>query len=155
MENGQVVIRKRGADRIRRGHLWVYRSDILDAEDAPPGSIVSVRDERGNVLGKAFYSSKSQIALRFLDSRRCCNRRCNFFASGSIRPTSLRERLGVDPLLSRRIYSEGDLLPGLIVDRYDDWLVVQSLIQATDALQPLVTDMLQERYQPAIHSLPK
>ena len=60
------IISKRGADRVRRGHLWVYRSDIKDTEGAAPGSVVPVRDERGNVLGKAFYSSKSQIALRFL-----------------------------------------------------------------------------------------
>src|ERR1043166_526463 len=69
MENGQVVIRKRGADRIRRGHLWVYRSDVLDARDVQPGSIVTGREERRErdaIFGKAFYSSQSQIALRFL-----------------------------------------------------------------------------------------
>src|SRR5262249_49273449 len=60
----------------------------------------------------------------------------------------LRERLGIDPMLSRRIYSEGDLLPGLIVDRYNDRLVVQSLIQATDTIQPLLTRLLDERYHP-------
>ena len=49
MENGQVVIRKRGADRIRRGHLWVYRTDVF-REDAPPGAIVSVQDERGVLI---------------------------------------------------------------------------------------------------------
>src|SRR5207249_8123458 len=66
MESGQIVIRRHGADRIRRGHLWVYRSDIVNPEDAEPGSIVSVRDERETILGKAFFSSKSQISLRFL-----------------------------------------------------------------------------------------
>jgi 23S rRNA (cytosine1962-C5)-methyltransferase len=57
-------------------------------------------------------------------------------------------RLGVDPHLSRRIHSEGDFLPGLIVDRYGEYLVVQSLTQATDRLQPLFASILQERYQP-------
>ena len=66
LENGQVIIRKRGADRIRRGHLWVYRSDVVDTGKATPGGIVEVREERGKVVGKAFYSSTSQIALRFL-----------------------------------------------------------------------------------------
>ena len=56
METGQVLIRRRGAERIRRGHLWVYRSDIIKQQDAEPGSIVSVVDDRGTVLGKAFYS---------------------------------------------------------------------------------------------------
>src|SRR5438552_18811038 len=66
MESGQIVIRRHGADRIRRGHLWVYRSDIVNPKDAEPGSIVSVRDERETILGKAFFSSKSQISHRFL-----------------------------------------------------------------------------------------
>jgi len=147
MENGQVVIRKRGADRFRGGHLWVYKSDILSHKDAPPGGIVSVRDERGAVLGKAFYSSQSQIALRFI-ARGDAKIDEPFFQKRLDQADRLRERLGIDPLLSRRIYSEGDLLPGLIVDRYGDRLVVQSLTQGADALQPLVIKMLIERYQP-------
>lgn len=147
MENGQVLIRKRGTDRIRRGHLWVYQSDVLNNEAAPPGGIVSVRDERGAVFGKAFFSSKSQIALRFL-ARGDLAINEEFFQYRFDAADRLREQLGVDPLLSRRIYSEGDLLPGLILDRYGDRLVVQSLIQATDALQPFVIKMLTDRYQP-------
>src|SRR5262245_22431450 len=144
MENGEVVIRKRGADRIRRGHVWVYRTDVLRA-DAEPGSIVSVRDERGVIRGKAFYSSKSQIALRFLARGNVVIDE-QFFRRRFEFADHLRETLGVDPRLSRRIYSEGDLLPGLIVDRYHDRFVVQSLIQATDRIQPLVTSILRERY---------
>jgi len=146
MEKGEVLIRRRGADRIRRGHLWVYRTDII--KDAAPGSIVTVRDERGTVAGKAFYSSKSQIALRFL-ARGDVPVDEQFFRNRFELADRLRERLGVDPLLSRRIYSEGDFLPGLMVDRYGDRLVVQSLIQATDAIEPLITTILAERYQPA------
>src|SRR5262245_56332436 len=113
MENGQVVIRKRGADRIRRGHVWVYRTDVLKM-DAAPGSIVSVRDERGIVLGKAFYSSKSQITVRLL-VRGDVPINEQFLRNQFDSADRLRERLGVDPGLSRRIYSEGDFLPGLIV----------------------------------------
>src|SRR6185503_2776972 len=65
-ENGEVVVRRRGIDRLRRGHLWIYRSDIVTTRNAEPGSIVRVLDERGIVAGKAFYSSRSQIALRLL-----------------------------------------------------------------------------------------
>jgi len=146
-ENGQVVVRKRGADRIRRGHLWIYRSDIADAAQAKAGGIVEVREERGNFVGKAFYSSKSQIALRFL-TRSDVPLNAEFFRDRFAEADRLRERLGVDPTLSRRIYSEGDLLPGLIVDRYEDRIVVQSLIQSTDTLQPVFTSIIQDRYQP-------
>src|SRR5215831_5683371 len=119
------IIHKRGVDRIRRGHLWVYRSDIINKEDAMPGSIVTVRDERGKVFGKAFYSSKSQIALRLL-TRSDVEIDEAFFRKRFDQADQLREHLGIDPTLSRRIYSEGDLLPGLIVDRYNDRVVVQS-----------------------------
>ena len=147
METGQVVIRKRGADRLRRGHLWVYRSDVLDDTQVQPGDVVTVREERGTLVGKAFFSSRSQIALRLL-TRQDVPIDVEFFRRRFAAADHLRERLGVDPWLSRRIYSEGDLLPGLIIDRYDDRFVVQSLIQATDRIQPLVTTILNERYQP-------
>jgi len=147
MESGQILIRRRGVARIRQGHLWVYRSDILNPEDAEPGSIVSVRDERETILGKAFFSSKSQISLRFL-SRGDAPVDEAFFQERFALADRLRERLGVDPLASRRIYSEGDLLPGWVIDRYGDRLVVQSLIQATDRLQPLVQNIVMDRYRP-------
>ena len=146
MENGCVTVSRRGADRIRRGHLWVYQSDLLKT-DAPPGAIVSVLDERGPVIGKAFFSSKSQIALRFLARGNAVINE-QFLKTRFDDADRLRERLGVDPMLSRRIYSEGDLVPGLIVDRYEDRLVVQSLIQGTDAIQSTITDILTARYEP-------
>ena len=147
METGPVVIRKHGADRIRRGHLWVYRSDVLDDSKVETGGIVTVSEERGTTVGKAFFSSRSQIALRFL-TRQDIAVDDEFFRKRFAAADQVRERLGVDPLLSRRIYSEGDLLPGLIIDRYGDRIVAQSLIQATDRIQPLVTAILTERYQP-------
>src|SRR5205814_10699811 len=136
-----------GAARIRNGHLWVYRSDVLEAKDAAPASIVAVRDERNVVVGQAFYSSQSQIALRFL-VRGDVHIDDAFFRRRFEEADALRSRLGVDPHLSRRIYSEGDFLPGLIVDRYGEYLVVQSLTQASDRLQPLFASILQERYHP-------
>ena len=98
MEKGYVVIRKRGADRLRRGHLWVYRSDIFDRNDAAPGSIVALRDERGAPLGKAFFSSKSQISLRLL-TRGDIPIDDRFFQQRIAEADRLRERLDVDPLL--------------------------------------------------------
>jgi 23S rRNA (cytosine1962-C5)-methyltransferase len=147
MQTGEVIVRKRGADRIRRGHLWVYRSDLVSEKNAPPGGIVEVRDERGAFVGRAFYSSSSQIALRFL-ARSDIPIDENFFRERFAAADRLRARLNIDPVLSRRIYSEGDMLPGLIVDRYGDYLVVQSLTQSTDVLQSLFITILQERYRP-------
>jgi 23S rRNA (cytosine1962-C5)-methyltransferase len=150
MENGEVLIRKRGGERIRRGHVWVYRSDVLRADGVEPGSIVSVREETskpGSILGKAFFSSESQITLRLLVRGDVAISE-EFFRRRLADAADLRERLGVDPLFSRRVYAEGDFLPGLIVDRYNDCLVVQSLIQATDRFKPLFTKALQDQYGP-------
>lgn len=142
---GDVVIRKRGVERLRRGHLWVYRSDVQDARDAEAGGIVCVRDERGAIVGQAFYSSQSQIALRLLvRGKEAINE--DFFQRRFEKADCLRAQRGVDPNLSRRVFSEGDLLPGLIIDRYGDRFVVQSLIQSTDKLQPLFTSILMNRY---------
>ena len=58
-------VNKKGADRVRQGHLWIYRSDVI-AIDAEGGSVVAVKDERGNFVGQALFSDASQIALRFL-----------------------------------------------------------------------------------------
>jgi len=151
LESGELRIRRRGADRIRGGHLWVYRSDIVDSgRSIPAGAIVSVRDERGAAVGKAFYSSTSQIALRFLTHGSAANVPINeaFIRYRINAADQYRNRIGVDPKLSRRVYSEGDLLPGLVVDRYGDTLVVQNLCQAIDKLEPVVTSLLQEQYQP-------
>jgi 23S rRNA (cytosine1962-C5)-methyltransferase len=147
VEEGHVRIGKRGATRVRNGHLWVYRSDILEVKDLPAGAIASVRDEHNTILGKAFYSAQSQIALRFLVRG---NTRIDetFFRKRFEDADQLRTRLGVDPQVSRRIYSEADFLPGLIVDRYGDYLVVQSLTQGADRLEPTFTSILQDRYNP-------
>jgi len=146
-EEGQVRIRKPGVARVRNGHLWVYRSDITDVIDVPPGAITTVIDDRDAVIGKAFYSSQSQIALRFL-TRGDRTVDPAFFRQRFQQADDLRSRIGADPKLSRRIFAEGDLLPGLIVDRYGEYLVVQSLTQSVDRLEPFLASLLEEHYQP-------
>src|SRR5512141_1860048 len=65
-----VKISPRGATRLKSGHVWVYRSDVLEAESAPPGSLVTITDQRGKPYGTALYSSSSQIAIRMLSHER-------------------------------------------------------------------------------------
>ncbi len=140
-----VKVNKRGADRIRHGHLWIYRSDVVDVR-AEGGSVVRVTDERGNPIGQALFSDASQIALRFLTQAneeidRDWWRRRIVEAAG-------RRNISPETNAYRVIYSEGDLLPSLIVDRYDDVLVLQTLSQGTDAVKPLLTEILIEEFKP-------
>jgi len=140
-----VTVAKRGADRVRGGHLWIYRSDLVDV-DAAGGSVVTVRDERGNFIGQALFSDASQIALRFLTQSQEEIDRDWWLAR--IRAAAARRNIPADTNAYRLVYSEGDLLPSLIVDRYDDVLVLQTLSQGTEALKSLFAEILIEEFQP-------
>jgi 23S rRNA (cytosine1962-C5)-methyltransferase len=147
MSQTQVTITRRGAERARTGHLWIYRSDVRDAEGVEGGSVVRVRDERGRAVGQALYSSRSEIALRLLTTRDEAVEREWWRAR--LRAAAERRRgLEQEAGAFRLVYSEGDLLPSLIVDRYGDVLVMQTLSQGTDALKSLFTELLVEEFAP-------
>jgi 23S rRNA (cytosine1962-C5)-methyltransferase len=144
-----VKVSPRGASRLKDGHVWVYRSDIVSADGATPGSLVAVTDHRGQFLGSALYSSSSQIAIRLISHDPVADL-----------PTLLRQRVA-DAIAYRRpiihdtnayrvIFSEADFLPGLIVDRYNDVLSMQILTQAmdTDIGRDTVIAELTERLHP-------
>jgi 23S rRNA (cytosine1962-C5)-methyltransferase len=140
-----VRVNKKGADRVRRGHLWIYRSDVVDV-DAEGGAVVVVKDERGNLIGQALFSDSSQIALRFLtQSGEGVDRD---WWRERIAEAAARRNIPPDTNAYRVIYSEGDLLPSLIVDRYDDVLVLQTLSQGTDAIKSMLVEILAEQFKP-------
>jgi 23S rRNA (cytosine1962-C5)-methyltransferase len=140
-----VKVNKRGADRVRHGHLWIYRSDVVEVS-AEGGSIVNVKDERGNFIGQALFSDSSQIAVRFLTQT---NEEINSdWWRRRIREAAGRRNIPAGTNAYRLIYSEGDLLPSLIVDRYDDVLVLQTLSQGMDAVKALLTELLIEEFKP-------
>ncbi len=146
MAGGHVKITRRGAERIRSGHLWVYRSDVRAAE-AEPGSVVRVTDETGNFVGRALFSSRSQITLRFLTRDDVAVDR-NFLATRIRSAVEYRKRVVADTEAYRVIYGESDLLPSLIVDRYADWLVIQTLSQGTERHKDEIVSILQEVLSP-------
>jgi 23S rRNA (cytosine1962-C5)-methyltransferase len=142
-----VSISARGEERLQSGHPWIYRSDIKDVT-AAGGDRVVVRSARGGrPLGSAFYSDRSQIALRMLtrgdvpaDDALIRQRIENALA--------FRQSLAIDATAFRLVHGEADLLPSIIVDRYGDYLVVQTLSQGADAVLPLVVSALQDSAQP-------
>jgi 23S rRNA (cytosine1962-C5)-methyltransferase len=141
-----VTVTKRGASRVRNGHLWIYRSDVVDPGDAEGGSIVEVRDQHGNFVGQSLFSDASQIALRLLTQadepidRDWWRRR--------ILEAARRRHVSPDTNAYRLVYSEGDLLPSLIIDRYHDVFVIQTLSQGTEALKSLLVELLVEGFAP-------
>jgi 23S rRNA (cytosine1962-C5)-methyltransferase len=145
-----VTISACGASRLKDGHVWVYRSDVVSADGVPPGALVSVVDHRGQALGTALYSSSSQIAVRLISHETVAD-----FAA------LLRQRIADaiayrEPIIQntnayRVMFSEADFLPGLIVDRYNDILSMQVLTQAMDAqaVRDILTSEMTERLHPA------
>ncbi|HXJ18440.1 MAG TPA: class I SAM-dependent rRNA methyltransferase [Candidatus Polarisedimenticolia bacterium] len=146
VKEGSVVISPRGVERLRLGHLWVYRSDVRSAQ-AEAGAIVRLIDERGRFHGRAFYSDKSQISVRLLTREDVPVDR-TFFLERLRRAARYRELVVENSEACRIVYSEADLLPSLIVDRYGDYLVVQTLSQATERLKSLFTEILLEVFSP-------
>ncbi|HTA51511.1 MAG TPA: class I SAM-dependent rRNA methyltransferase [Candidatus Acidoferrum sp.] len=146
MTEGLVVISPRGVERLRSGHLWVYRSDIRSAR-AEPGAVVRLVDERGNFAGRAFYSDKSQISIRLLTREDVPVDRA-FLAARIRRAAAYRDLVVENSDACRLVYSEADLLPSVIIDRYGDYFVLQTLSQASDRLKGTLVDILVERFSP-------
>lgn len=146
MAEDRVVISSRGVERLRSGHLWVYRSDIRSAQ-AGPGSIVRVTDERGRFHGRAFYSDKSQIAVRLLTRADVPVDRV-FLAQRLQQAAAYRKIVVENTEAYRMVYGEADQIPSLIVDRYGDYLAIQTLSQATDRLKNTFVEILAELFSP-------
>ena len=136
-----VKVSPRGASRLKSGHVWVYRSDIVSASNVPPGSVVTVQDHRGKPLGTAFYSSTSQIAIRLISHETGIDV-CALLRQRIAEAITYREAVVRDSDAYRVIFSEADGLPGIIVDRYSDILSLQILTQTvdTDAVRQLLLD---------------
>ncbi len=148
-------ITRRAADRLRSGHLWIYRTDLEAAqEEAPaPGALVTVADARNIPLGTALYSSASQIAARLV-SRTPELTRAQYLSDLRTRiDSALALRRELAPLTAsdnahRLIFSEADDLPGIVADRYNDLVLLQLLTQGTaqDDVRAVVAAALAEAF---------
>src|SRR5271157_105560 len=145
-----VKLSSRGVARLQGRHPWVYRSDITEEKDVPPGSVVRVHDPRGKFLGTALYSSSSQIAIRMISHGSVSD--LPALVAERIRAAiAYRKELVANTDAYRVVFSEADFLPGLIVDRYNDVISLQILTQAIDAapVREAIVKTLREDLQPA------
>ncbi|MGH7551226.1 MAG: class I SAM-dependent rRNA methyltransferase [Gemmatimonadota bacterium] len=138
----------RGAHRALSRHPWIYRSDVVDVPiDLPNGAIVRVIDNRNRVLGRASWSARSQIALRFV---RWEDEEVDeaFWAARLEAAIARRERSGMIGPARRLVFGEADGWPGLVVDQYGDCLVVQTLTPVAELMAESWTRLLVERLEP-------
>ena len=143
----RAVVRHRGAARARSGHPWVYRSDVAGAE-GEAGDVVPVFDGRGGFLGRAFYNPDSEISLRIAE-RRDEPVDESWFRDRIERSLAYRDSLTIDADAYRLLHAEADGVPGLVVDRYGDYLILQVGSAAVERRLGWVLGALDEQLAPA------
>jgi len=144
---GPVVVSRKGEARILRGHPWIFRTDVVRAQGITPGAVVRVAGSRGRPLGFAFYSDRSEIRLRMIDRGETLSE--SFLRDRVEAAVGWRQSVAEGAAACRLVHGEGDRLPSLIVDRYGDHLVVQTLSQGTEARKDELVRVLVELLRPA------
>ena len=135
-----IVVKPRA--RILHGHDWVFSSEVLKVFGKPAdGDVISLKDGRDHLIGSAIYNSKSQIVARRF-SRRKQDLDLDFFNRRIAQAAEYRARRGVDPKLCRVVWSESDGLPGVIIDRYGDYFVLQTLTLGMDTRKHLIMNAI-------------
>jgi 23S rRNA (cytosine1962-C5)-methyltransferase len=143
---GPVVVSRKGQARIERGHPWVFRSDVVKDGGASPGAVVRVADVRGMPLGFALWSSRSEIRLRMIERGETLAE--GFLGDRISRALRWRETVAPGAQAYRVVHGEGDGLPSLVVDRYGDYLVVQTLSQGTERAKAEIVAALVDLLKP-------
>lgn len=141
----EVMLTRRGIDRWRAGHPWIYRADLEADPGLEGGEVVRVIDGRGWFQGQAFYSAHSKIAVRWLawDDTPVDEA---FFRARIQQADALRRSALEGETTYRAIHGEADLLPGLVVDRYGDYLSAQFLMRGTELRKELLADLLMAHF---------
>ncbi len=142
----EVVLTRRGVERWKRGHPWIYQADVESTGALEGGEVVRVLDGRGWLLGQAFYSKHSKISLRWL-SNDDVPVDADFFRARIRAADELRRKAFPGDDTYRVVHGEADLLPGLVVDRYGDHLSAQFLVKATEDRKELLADLLIEHFR--------
>ncbi len=150
MSTPAVVLNRKVTHRLLTGHLWVYSSEIERVEGAPvTGDVIAVRDGSGRTLAWGFYNSTSKITVRVL-SRQERSFDEAFFRSRIADAIAYRDQVLPGHPARRLVSSEGDLLPGLIVDQYGDTVVVQCTTAGIDRRLTMIVGILQELVHPRV-----
>jgi 23S rRNA (cytosine1962-C5)-methyltransferase len=146
-----IVVKPRA--RILHGHDWVFSSEVLKVFGKPAdGDVISLKDGRDRLIGSAIYNSKSQIiARRFSRQRQDLD--LDFFKRRIAQAAEYRARRHIDPKLCRVVWSESDGLPGVIIDRYGDHFVLQTLTLAMDLRKDLIANAIVDLFWGASASL--
>jgi 23S rRNA (cytosine1962-C5)-methyltransferase len=156
-----AAVTRRAADRLRAGHLWVYRSDVeslvppVGATEIAGGALITVMDSRGIPLGTGLYSAASQIAVRMVSAETALSRATYLeqVRERVVAALALRDEIAPESMENdacRLVFSEADGLPGIVADRYSDLVILQLLTQGTaqDDVRAVLTEVFRDRLKP-------
>jgi 23S rRNA (cytosine1962-C5)-methyltransferase len=143
-----AIVSNRGARRWDAGHPWIYRSDVIQRPDVEAGA-VRVSDQRGKPLGMALWSPRSEISLRLLDRDADATIDATWWRRRLEHVLARRAGLDAEANAYRLVHGEGDGLPSLVVDRYDEWLVVQLMSAGLEHFRGAIVSALREIARPA------
>jgi 23S rRNA (cytosine1962-C5)-methyltransferase len=144
-----AAVSAKGAARARSGHPWIYRSDVTRKPAVESGSIVRVVDHRGRFIARAHFGKESEITLRLI-SKDDVEIDRDFWLARLRAAASWRDRMVCDTDAYRLVHAEGDLLPGLIIDRYGDCFTLQTLTRGMDALKTMWAELLVAEFRPRL-----
>ena len=144
-----VYIRKGAQHRIESGHPWMYQSEVDRIEgDFQPGSIVDVCNHRGRFIGRGYINPRSQIIVRIMTREQEPIDR-SFFQKRIAAAWKYRQRFVSEPEYCRLVFGEADFLPALIVDKFGEYIVIQTLALGIDVHKETIVSVLDEMFQPA------
>jgi len=143
----KVILKKKEHIDIVRGFPWIYDNEIARVEgDFSPGDIVDIYDVTNTFLGRGYINPKSKITVRIL-TRKEEEIDKSFFFKRILQAWEYRKRL-VDTRSCRVVFGEADMIPGLIVDKFEDILVIQTLALGIDRFKDTIVEVLDEILQP-------
>jgi 23S rRNA (cytosine1962-C5)-methyltransferase len=153
----EATITPKGVDRVRNGHLWIFRSDVTNPPHvASSGCIARVIDQRKRFIAWALFGAESEITLRiisttdFAESKTTPEFWRGFWKQKLIAAYEWRQQIAPKSNSYRLVHGEGDFLPGLIIDRYGDAFSIQTLSRGMDALKEMWVELLVELFDPRL-----
>lgn len=146
--NKIVILKKNEDRRILRGHLWAFSNEISEIKGDPhAGDVIELRDHAGKFLGRGFYNPHSLIAVRLL-TRQEEEIDSQFFQQRIKSALTLRKHLYPSSDTFRLVHGESDFLPGLIIDKYNEYFSIQAFSFGMDQRLQLICDVLESMFHP-------
>src|SRR5215204_2815949 len=144
----KVILKRKIAVRIQNGHLWIFSNEVEKIEGVPvPGAIVEVFYHDGKFVGKGYINQQSQILIRLLTREKAVAVDEEFFLNKIKECWAYRQRIGYTENC-RLVFGEADGLPQLIIDKFNDYFVIQTLALGIDLWKPAIVKALQNVFKP-------